>query len=98
MCVHVIRCSCKPCRMVNRYAWTGAVNPDAGRPATSERELRADVASVGRVWVDAAYDDLRRAGPDRAEQMRRILDSYVIPWFGPQTSTVVDVSYFMVHQ
>lgn len=84
--------------MVNRYAWTGAVSPDAGRPATSERELRADVASVGRMWVDAAYDDLRRAGPDRAEQIRRILDSYVIPWFGPQTSTVGDISYFMVHE
>jgi hypothetical protein len=84
--------------MVNTYGWTQTVNPDAGRPATSERELKADVGSVGRMWVDAAYDDLRRAGPDRAEQVRRILDSYVIPWFGPQTSTVGDISYFMVHE
>ena len=84
--------------MLNRYGWTGTVNPGSGRPATSERELRADVASVARIWVDAAYDDLRRAGPDRAEQIRRILDSYVIPWFGPQTSTVGDISYFMVHE
>ena len=84
--------------MVNRYAWTGTIYPDADRPATPERELRADVASVGRMWVDAAYDDLRRTGPDRAEQIRRILDSYVIPWFGPQTSTVSDISYFMVHE
>ena len=84
--------------MLDRYGWTGAVNPDAGCPATPERELRADVASVGRMWVDAAYDDLRRAGPDRAEQIRRILDSYVLPWFGPQTSTVGDISYFMVHE
>ncbi|HEX4863552.1 MAG TPA: hypothetical protein VFV02_05745 [Acidimicrobiales bacterium] len=30
--------------------------------------------------------------------MRRILDSYVIPWFGPQTSTVGDIRYFMVHE
>lgn len=84
--------------MVNRYGWIGTANPDAGRPATSERELRADVASVARIWVDAAYEDLRRAGPDRAEQVRRILDSYVIPWFGPQTSTVGEISYFMVHE
>lgn len=45
----------------------------------------------------AAYDDLRRAGPDRARQVRRILDGYVLPWFAPQTSTVGDISYFMVH-
>ncbi|MHB1929066.1 MAG: hypothetical protein ACYCUG_06535 [Acidimicrobiales bacterium] len=45
----------------------------------------------------AAYDDLRRAGPDRARQVRRILDGYVLPWFAPQTTTVGDISYFMVH-
>jgi hypothetical protein len=50
------------------------------------------------MWVAAAYDDLRRAGPDRATQVRRILDSYVVPWFGPQTSTVGDISYFMAHE
>ena len=62
------------------------------------RQFRADVATVSRLWVAAAYDDLRRAGPDRAMQVRRILDGYVVPWFGPQTSTVGDISYFMVHE
>ena len=61
-------------------------------------ELPGDVASVARVWVAAAYDDLRRAGPDRAFEVRRILDRYVVPWFGPQTTTVGDISYFMVHE
>lgn len=50
------------------------------------------------MWVAAAYDDLRRAGPDRAEQVCRILASYVIPWFGPQTGTIVDITYLMVHE
>lgn len=54
------------------------------------------MASVGRTWVAAAYDDLRRAGSDRARQVRRILDSYVVPWFGPQTDTVADITYPMV--
>jgi hypothetical protein len=49
-------------------------------------------------WVAAAYDDLRRAGPDRARQVRRILDGYLLPWFAPQTTTVGDISYFMVHE
>jgi len=30
--------------------------------------------------------------------VRRVLDSYVIPWFGSQTSTVGDITYFMVHE
>lgn len=58
------------------------------------RECRADVASVARMWVAAAYDDLRRAGPDRAVQVRRILDAYVVPWFGPQTASVGEITYF----
>jgi integrase len=49
------------------------------------------------MWVAAAYDDLRRAGPDRARQVRRIIDGYLLPWFAPQTNTVGDISYFMVH-
>ena len=50
------------------------------------------------MWVAVAYDDLRRAGPDRGAQVRGVLDRYVIPWFGPQTSGVGDISYFMVHE
>lgn len=53
--------------------------------------------SVARMWVAAAYDDLRRAGPGQARQVRRILDGYVLPWFAPKTTTVGDISYFMVH-
>lgn len=68
--------------------------PDVSSAASG---FRADVESVARMWVAAAYDDLRRAGPDRARQVRRILDGYVLPWFAPQTSTVGDISYFMVH-
>jgi len=48
--------------------------------------------------VVAAYDDIRRAGPDRAEQIRRILDGYVLPWFAPRTTTVGDITYTMVHE
>lgn len=49
------------------------------------------------MWVAAAYDDLRRAGPDRARQVRRLLDGYLLPWFAPQTEAVGDITYFMVH-
>jgi hypothetical protein len=50
------------------------------------------------MWVAAAYDDLRRAEPDRAKQVRRIIDGYLLPWFTPQTNTVADITYFMVHE
>ena len=84
--------------MVNAYGWSDTAHsmPDSPAPSAA-RGFRADVASVARLWVAAAYDDLRRAGPDRARQVRRILDGYVLRWFGPQTNTVGDISYFMVH-
>ena len=98
----------QPCRpspswqsscMVNPYAWSGTAQEMSGAATTlADREVAADVASVARMWVAAAYDDLRRAGPDRAFEVRRILDGYVVPWFGPQTTTVGDISYFMVHE
>jgi hypothetical protein len=50
------------------------------------------------MWVAATYDDLRRAGPDRGVRVRFVLDHYVIPWFGPQTSRVGDITYFMVRE
>ena len=46
-----------------------------------------------RMWVAAAYDDIRWAGPDRAFEVPRILDGFVIPWFGPQPTTVGDISH-----
>lgn len=33
-------------------------------------EVPRDIASVADLWVSAAYDDLRHAGPDRAERIR----------------------------
>lgn len=68
-------------------------------PATpARREIPDDVASVAQMWVAATYDDLRRAGPDRGTRVRGVLDRYVIPWFGPQTASVGDITYFMVHE
>ena len=81
--------------MGNAYGWSPTATPVSD---SARREVANDVASVGRTWVAAAYDDLRRAGPDRAEQVRRVLESYVIPWFGPQTNAVGEISYFMVHE
>jgi integrase len=85
--------------MVNAYqssSSASAISDPAETPA--RREVPDDVASVAQMWVSAAYDDLRRAGPDRGIQVRGILDRYVIPWFGPRTTCVGDISYFMVHE
>ena len=46
----------------------------------------------------AAYDDLRRGGPERAERVRRIVEGFLVPWFAPRTATVADVTYFMAHE
>lgn len=66
--------------------------------ALAARGVAGDVASVAGMWAVAALDDLRRAGPDRAAQVRRILESYVLPWLVPRTGTVGDISYVMVHE
>ena len=85
--------------MVNPYGWSETVHPRSGAAATlAAREFSTDVASVASLWVAAAYDDLRRAGPDRAFEVRRVVDRYVVPGFGSQASTVGDISYFMVHE
>ena len=47
--------------------------------------------------MSAAYEDLRRGGPDRAERVRRIIDGYLVPWFAPRTTTIADLTYFMAH-
>ncbi|HEX4863551.1 MAG TPA: hypothetical protein VFV02_05740 [Acidimicrobiales bacterium] len=53
--------------MANPYGWSGTAHEMSGAAATlAAREVPTDVASVARMWVAAAYDDLRRAGPDRA--------------------------------
>ena len=83
--------------------------PDAERFRTRKRPTRSktalpapvriqpDVASVAKAWMSAAYEDLRRGGPDRAERVRRIIDGYLVPWFAPRTTAIVDVSYLMAH-
>jgi hypothetical protein len=67
----------------------------AARP--EPRKISPEVASVAQAWMAAAYEDLRRGGPDRAERVRRIIDGYLVPWFAPRTATIADLSYFMVH-
>ena len=59
--------------------------------------LGADDRSVGDLWVATAYDDLRRAGPDRAAQVRWVLDRYVNRWFALHVGTVGDITCFRVH-
>ncbi len=68
-------------------------------PAQSEpAKLQPDVASLAKAWMAAAYDDLRRGGPERAERVRRIVEGFLVPWFAPRTATVADVTYFMAHE
>ncbi|MDA8358319.1 MAG: site-specific integrase [Actinomycetota bacterium] len=77
-------------------------NPTA--PGTGRRAepavpvIRPDIASVANAWMAAAYEDLRRGGPERAERVRRIVEAYLVPWFAPRTTTIADVTYFMAHE
>jgi integrase len=67
------------------------------RPTAAPR-LQPDVASLSRAWMAAAYEDLRRGGPERAERVRRIVEGFLVPWFAPRTTTIADVTYFMAHE
>ena len=67
------------------------------RPPAAPR-LQADIASLSRAWMAAAYEDLRRGGPERAERVRRIVEGFLVPWFAPRTTTIADVTYFMAHE
>ena len=82
--------------MTNHFAWLPERDSFAFESSITKASA-TDIATVGELWVATAYDDLRRAGPDRATQVRWILSRYVNPWFGPQTSTIGEVTYFMVH-
>jgi hypothetical protein len=75
-------------------ARAGEKLPDPGRfrttkpprPNTRPRQtprLQPDVASLARAWMAAAYEDLRRGGPERAERVRRIVEGFLVPWFAP---------------
>ncbi len=46
----------------------------------------------------AAYEDLRRGGPERAERVRRIVEGFLVPWFAPRTATIAEITYFMAHE
>ncbi len=73
--------------------------PPRPAPAPAEpAKLQPDVASVARAWMAAAYEDLRRGGPGRAERVRRIVEGFLVPWFAPRTTTISDVTYFMAHE
>ena len=72
---------------------TSRPKPAPPKPA----KVQPDIASVANAWMNAAYEDLRRGGPDRAERVRRIIDGYLVPWFAPRTTSVADVTYYMAH-
>jgi predicted DNA-binding transcriptional regulator AlpA len=71
--------------------------PRAARAEPASPAISPDIASVANAWMAAAYEDLRRGGPERAESVRRIVEAYLVPWFTPRTETVADVTYFMIH-
>jgi AcrR family transcriptional regulator len=73
--------------------------PPRPTPAPAEpAKLQPDVASVAKAWMAAAYEDLRRGGPGRAERVRRIVEGFLVPWFAPRTTTISDITYFMAHE
>jgi len=80
----------------DRFRTTKAPRPNT-RPREAPR-LQPDVASLARAWMAAAYEDLRRGGPERAERVRRIVEGFLVPWFAPRTATIADVTYFMAHE
>jgi integrase len=68
------------------------------RPAQPQPAgIAPDIASVSKAWMAAAYEDLRRGGPDRAERVRRLVDGYLVPYFAPRTTTVSDITYQLCH-
>ena len=80
-------------------------NPSRTKPRTKRTpprpepaKLSPDVASVAHAWMAAAYEDLRRGGPERAERVRRIVEGFLVPWFAPRTTTISELSYFMAHE
>ncbi|MHB1554381.1 MAG: hypothetical protein ACYCZP_10690 [Acidimicrobiales bacterium] len=73
--------------------------PGTGRRAEPAAPvIRPDIASVANAWMAAAYEDLRRGGPERADRVRRMVEAYLVPWFAPRTTTIADVTYFMAHE
>lgn len=79
----------------DRYRRTRTRPAKQASPAPAK--VAPDIASVSQAWVAAAYEDLRRGGPERAERVRRIVEAYLVPYFAPRTTTVADVTYQHCH-
>jgi integrase len=80
----------------DRYRRTRARSARAA-PSPEAAKVAPDIASVSKAWMAAAYEDLRRGGPERAERVRRIVEAYLVPYFAPRTTTVADVTYQHCH-
>jgi hypothetical protein len=80
----------------DRYRRT-RTRPAKVAPKPEPAKVAPDIASVSKAWMAAAYEDLRRGGPERAERVRRIVDAYLVPYFAPRTTTVADVTYQHCH-
>jgi hypothetical protein len=63
---------CEHGGMKNDYAWSADIDHIEPLPL-ARGPSAADIRYIGELWVSTAYDDLRRAGPDRATQVRWIL-------------------------
>jgi integrase len=82
-----------PDRYRTRRTTRRATQPARPQPA----KIAPDIASVAKAWMSAAYEDLRRGGPDRAERVRRLVEGYLVPYFAPRTTTIADVTYQHCH-
>ena len=87
----------RPLPDAERFRTTKPAKRTAPSAKPPSAKMQSDVASVAKAWMAAAYEDLRRGGPDRAERVRRIVDGYLVPWFAPRTTTVSDITYYMAH-
>ena len=88
----------QPGGVVNADGWSWTASPSPWSPdALAARGVSGDVASVAGMWVVAAYDDLRRAGPDRAARVRQVLDGRVLPC-SPLGRAQSATSEVMVHE
>ncbi|HZT67368.1 MAG TPA: hypothetical protein VFA11_16385 [Acidimicrobiales bacterium] len=80
----------------SRYRRTRA-RPAKAAPKQEPAKVAQDIASVSKAWMAAAYEDLRRGGPERAERVRRIVEAYLVPYFAPRTTSVAEVTYQHCH-
>jgi len=68
--------------------------PDAESFRTTSRRhvaVQSDFASVAWAWFNQRYVADRSAGPDRRDAVKKILETYVIPFFAPRVSDIDDL-------